>query len=144
MTLITQSAFHHYVYTQMIFTQHVASLCPVALEYHIYWDIKYLTHWFIVNFLQVNTHKTQAMIMGKSQHNYENVHWSDKHQHRASTLKIPGVTLDCNLSFKQHASNMLKKVYAKIAALPRIRQLVPTDTLITLCVRFIVNGVPLF
>ena len=69
--------------------------------------------------------------MGKSQHNYE-MSIGATNINVEPTLKILGVTLDCNLSFKQHASSTLKKVYAKIAALRRIRRLVPTDTLITL------------
>ena len=112
-------------------TQYVVSMCPIALEYHINQDIKNLTHWFTVNFLQVNAPKTQAMVMGKSQHNYE-MSIGATNINIEPTLKILGVTLDCNLSFKQHASSTLKKVYAKIAALRRIRRLVPTYTLITL------------
>ena len=48
------------------------------------------------------------------------------------TLKILGVTLDWDLSFKPHVAIMLKKAYAKIAALRRIKRLVPSDVMISL------------
>ena len=44
------------------------------------------------------------------------------------TLKILGVTLDRDLSFKPHVTVMLKKAYAKIAAL----RLDPSDVVISL------------
>ena len=41
-------------------------------------------------------------------------------------LKILGVCLDnIKLSFKEHTNVMLKRVYAKIAALRRLKRLVP-------------------
>ena len=47
-------------------------------------------------------------------------------------LKILGVSLDNKLSFKEHISVMLKGVYAKIAALRRLKRLVPANTLLAL------------
>ena len=43
----------------------------------------------------------------------------DKFMEIEPTLKILGVTLDWDLSFKPHVAVMLKKAYAKIAALRR-------------------------
>ena len=48
------------------------------------------------------------------------------------TLKILGVTLDRDLSFKPHVTIMLKKAYAMIAALRRIKSLVPSNTMFSL------------
>ena len=48
------------------------------------------------------------------------------------TLKILGVTLDRDLSFKLHVAIMLKITYAEIAALRRIKRLVPSDVMISL------------
>ena len=53
------------------------------------------------------------------------------------TLKILGVTLDRTLSFKPHITNMLKKAYAKVAALRRIKRLVPASTMIALHKTFV-------
>ena len=48
------------------------------------------------------------------------------------TLKILGVTLDTDLSFKPHVTIVLKKAYSMIAALRRIKRLVPSDVMILL------------
>ena len=53
-------------------------------------------------------------------------------------LKILGVCLDNKLSFKEHTNVMLKRVYAKIAALRRLKHLVPIDTLLLLYRSFII------
>ena len=74
---------------------------------------------------------SQAMILGKSQYPY-NLFIGDKSIEIEPTLKILGVTLDRDLSFKPHVAIMLKKAYAKIAALWRIECLVPSDDIISL------------
>ena len=75
---------------------------------------------FTVNYLQVNATKSHAMTLGKSQYPY-NLFIGDKSIEIEPTLKILGVTLDRDLSFKPHLAFMLKKAYAKIAALRRIK-----------------------
>ena len=57
------------------------------------------------------------MTLGKSQYPY-NLFIGDKSIEIEPTLKILRVTLDRDLSFKPHVAIMLKKAYAKIAALP--------------------------
>ena len=57
------------------------------------------------------------MTLGKSQYPY-NLFIGDKSIEIEPILKILGVTLDRDLSFKLHVAIMLKKAYAKIAALP--------------------------
>ena len=71
------------------------------------------------------------MTLGKSQYPY-NLYIGDKSIEIEPTLKILGITLDQDLSFKPHMAIMLKKVYAKIAALWRIKRLVPSDVMISL------------
>ena len=44
-----------------------------------------------------------------------------------SFLEILGVHIDDKLSFKAYVSVILKKVYAKIGALRRLKRLVPPD-----------------
>ena len=41
----------------------------------------------------------------------------------ANSLKIFGVPIDCKLTYYEHISNMLKKVYAKIGVLRRLKRL---------------------
>ena len=52
-------------------------------------------------------------------------------------LKILRVCLDNKLSFKEHKSAMLKKVYAKIAALRCLKHLVIANTLLALYRSFV-------
>ena len=70
------------------------------------------------------------MTLGKSQCPY-NLFIGDKSIEIEPTLKILGVTLDRDLSFKPHVAIMLKKAYTKIAALRRIKRLVPSDVMIS-------------
>ena len=71
------------------------------------------------------------MILGKSKHIY-NLSAGDQSIEREPALKILGITLDKNLTYKPHVDITLKKAYAKIAALCRIKHLVPSNKMITL------------
>ena len=108
-------------------TQYIAHKSPCTLESTLNQDIERLTLWFTANHLQVNATKTQAMTLGKSQYPY-NLFIGDRSIEIEPTLKILGVTLDRGLSFKPHVAIMLKKAYAKIAALRRIN----SDVMISL------------
>ena len=94
-------------------------------------DIERLTLWFTANDLQVTATKTKAMTLGKSQYQCK-LFIGDQSIEIEPTLKILGVTLDRDLSFKPHVAIMLKKVHAKIAALRRIKRLAPSDVMICL------------
>ena len=48
------------------------------------------------------------------------------------SLKILGVIIDNKLTFDEHISTTLKKVYAKIGALRRLKKLIPPDVAIQL------------
>lgn len=113
-------------------TEYASDLCPAVLEFlTLNQDMKNLTHWFSDNFLQVNTTKTQAMTMGRSTYTYD-LRACNKPIKIETTLKILGVTLDRNLTFKPHIKETLKKGFAKIAALCRIKHFVPTDVMLRL------------
>ena len=60
--------------------------------------------------------KTPAMKLGEYQYPY-NLYIGAKPIEIEPTLKVLGVTLDQDLSFKPHVAIILKKRYAKIAAL---------------------------
>ena len=53
------------------------------------------------------------------------------------SCKILGVTLDKDLSFKEHISDQLKKAYTKASALKRIKRFLPHDAMIKLYKAFI-------
>ena len=103
---------------------------PAHLDLH--WiKTERLTLCFTANYLQVHATKTQAMTIWKSQYPY-NFFIDTKSIEIEPTLKILGVTLHRYLSFKTLVTIMLKKAYAKTAALRRIKRLVPLDVTISL------------
>ena len=99
-------------------TQYIAHESPRSPESTLNQDVERLTLWFTENYLQINATKSQAMRLGKSQYSY-NIFFDDKSIEIKPTLKILGVTLDRDLSFKPYAAIMLKKAYAKIPTLRR-------------------------
>ena len=64
--------------------------------------------WFTVNYLQVNATKIQAMTLSSSRYTF-NFLVDDASIEIGPTLKILGVTLDRDLSFKPNVTIVLKK-----------------------------------
>ena len=83
-------------------------------------DLNILVTWFSQNYLIVNSIKTQGILLGS--HKVE----------LANSLKILGVTLDNKLTYCEYKSNMLKKVYAKIGVLRRLKRLMPHNVSLSL------------
>jgi len=83
-------------------------MSPVMFESTLNHDIIKLTQWFIVNHLQVNAAKTQAMTLRKSQFAYR-FSVQDQILDIEPTIKILGVTLDKDFNYKPHVDIMLKK-----------------------------------
>ena len=66
------------------------------------------------------------MILGKHSHKPA-LHIGDSVIEISGFLNILGVRIGDKLSFKDHLSTVLRKVYAKVGALRRLRKLVPAD-----------------
>ena len=117
-------------------TQYMADKNATVLQFSLNQDMERLSSWLDHNYLQANGDKTQAMVVGKNTHHYDlkfNGASIDIKEH----LKILGVHLDNKLSFQEHINEMLKKVFAKIAALRRLKRLVPSSTLLVLYRNFV-------
>ena len=94
-------------------------------------DLQKLSTWFSSNYLTVNYSKAQAMILGNF--NYQPVLTiCNSIIEIESFLEILGVHIDNILSLKVYVSAILKKVYAKIGALRRLKRLVPPDVALIL------------
>ena len=119
-------------------TQYTADYSPVVLQHLINQDMERLSCWFVSNYLQANEDKTQAMILGNSSYRYE-LEFAGTPIDIKDHLKILGICLDDNLSFKEHRNVMLKKVYAKIGALRRLKRLVPANTMLLLYRSFVLS-----
>ena len=112
-------------------TTYDSDQCSASLELSINTDVKVLDHWFRDNYLTVNAGKAQAMVMGKTDYNYD-LKVGDTSIQIAMALKILGVTLDKRLTYEHHIKEMLKKVYAKVAALRGIKRLIPVEVAVKL------------
>lgn len=119
-------------------TQYTSALSPVILQYSLNQDSDKLSNWLHKNFLQPNGDKTQAMILGKSNYKYH-LEFDGTPIDIKDQLKILGITLDNKLSFKEHTNDMLKKIYAKIGALRRLKRLVPANILLILYKSFVLS-----
>lgn len=84
-----------------------------------------LSQWLDGKYLTINATKTQVMLFGKSNYNYE-LTLSSSNVLTIDEIKLLGVTIDKKLSFSSHIKSVLSKVHAKIAALRRIRNFTAT------------------
>ena len=90
-------------------------------------DLSLLVKWLNCKYLKVNSTKTQAMVLGFSNYNFDpsldnsNIEIKDE-------LKLLGVTIDSKLSYTTHIKNILGKIHAKAGALRRIRNFIDSKT----------------
>ena len=86
-------------------TGNAASNSPATLEFYINSDLVRLAQWLEDNYLTINATQTQAMIVGKSNYNYELTVMSNNIL-AIDELKLPGVTIDNKLTpLAPHISN---------------------------------------
>ena len=78
------------------------------------------------------------MILGNSSYRYD-LEFARTPADIKDHLKILGICLDNNLSFKEHINVMLKNVYAKIGALRRLKRLVPANAMLLLYRSFVLS-----
>ena len=97
-------------------------------------DLQTLSSWFESNHLTVNSTKTQALSVGPCDFS---LFLNNARIEFLQSIKILGVTLDKDLSYKEHISDQLKKAYAKASALRTVRRFRPRDAMIKLYKAFI-------
>ncbi|KAL9985372.1 hypothetical protein ACROYT_G007767 [Oculina patagonica] len=112
-------------------TTYASDTNTAALELSLNQDLQKLSSWFSSNHLSINHNKTQTMLLGKSS-DQPVFHLGGSPIDIKDSLKILGVLIDNKLSFKEHISAVLTKVYAKIGALRRLKRLVPADVALLL------------
>ena len=91
-------------------------------------DPQTLSSWLESSHLTVNSTKTLALSVGPCDYDYS-LFFNDARIEFLKSIKILGVNLDKDLSYKEHISDQLKKVYAKASALRRIRRFLPHDAM---------------
>ena len=78
----------------------------------------------------MNSTKTQALSVGPCDSDYS-LFLHDVRIEFLKSIKILGVNLDKDLSYKEHISDQLKKVCAKASVLRRIRRFLPHDAMMS-------------
>ena len=86
---------------------------PVSLDRRISREVSSANAWYEINGMIANPSKHQGMILGKTDHLF-------------------GVTIDKDLTFKQHVSSMCKKVSNQFSVMTRFGKLMSTETMLRL------------
>ena len=120
MDLTTSYLFHTVAcYTEMYAddtTIYVIDKNVESIEAKLSIDLKHLESWFNMNHLIVNTSKTNAMLICSSQKRQKlsktiiNVNLFGKSISNVDSIKMLGLTIDQNLSWKNHILNLAKTV----------------------------------
>ena len=98
-------------------------------------DTDTLIKWFSDNYLQLNADKCHLLISKHNKDIFINV--EEEVIECSSSVKLLGVTIDNNLKFNEHVSNLCKKASQKLHALARISNYMCQDKLRILMKAFI-------
>ena len=109
-------------------TAYLSDVSSTILECYFNKDPQTLSSWLESNHLTVNSTKTQALSFGPCDYDYS-LFLHDARIEFLKSVKILGVNLDKDLSYKEHISDQLKKVYEKASALRRIRRFLPHEAM---------------
>ena len=82
-------------------------------------DLKIVLKWFGKNHIMTNPGKFQCMLLGK--HKPLKIEIEGFQLESAKSVNLLGITIDHNLTFDTHASNICKTASANVKSLSRIR-----------------------
>ena len=108
---------------------YTADTDPVSLERRISREVSSANAWYEINGMIANPSKHQGMILGKTDHQF-NFSVND-------SVELFGVTIDKDLTFKQHVSSICKKVNNQFSVMTRFGKLMSTETMLRLHRAFI-------
>ena len=90
-----------------------------------------ISKWYKDNFLKGNYDKYNLMLLGRKNKNEDspsiNVKIDEQVIKSSPDLKLLGVTLDDELSFSAHISDICKKASKKVGVLVRLRNMIPRE-----------------
>ena len=90
-----------------------------------------VSKWYKDNFLKGNYDKYNLMLLGRKNKNEDspsiNVKIDEQVIKSSPDLKLLGVTLDDELSFGTHISDICKKASKKVGVLVRLRNMIPRE-----------------
>ena len=102
---------------------------PAALDRRIMYNVGIANEWYRNNGMLVNPSKHQAMIMGKTDYVFS---FPVK-----NSIDLFGMTVDNELCFDEHISNVCKKINSQLNVMIRFRKLFPAGTLLRLYKAFV-------
>ena len=108
---------------------YTADTDPVSLERRISREVSSANAWYEINGMIANPSKHQGMILGKTDHQF-NFSVND-------SVELFGVTIDKDLTFKQHVSSISKKVNNQFSIMTMFGKLMSTETMLRLYKAFI-------
>ena len=108
---------------------YTANTDPVSLERCISREVSSANAWYEINGMIANPSKNQGMILGKTDHQF-NFSVND-------SVELFGVTIDKDLTFKQHVSSVYKKVNNQFSVMTMFGKLMSTETMLRLYKAFI-------
>ena len=101
----------------------------------LYKDTMVLTKWFKSNYLQLNSDKCKLLI---NKHDKDlSIIINEEVIECSKSVKLLGITIDNRLNFREHISNLFKKVSIKLHALARVSNFMNQDKLRILMKSFI-------
>ena len=106
-----------------------SSLDPLAMEECICQEVNVANQWYKNNGMVVNEKKHQALILGKTEHNFSFP--------VNNSIDIFGMTIDNRLPFDNHVSVICKKINNQFNVMLRFRKLINKETLLKLYTAFI-------
>ena len=108
---------------------YTADTDPVSLERRISREVSSANAWYEINGMIDNPSKHQGMILRKTDHQFNfSVNES---------VELFGVTIDKDLTFKQHVSALCNKVNNQFSVMTRFGELMSTETMLRLYKTFI-------
>ena len=87
-------------------TAYLSDVSPTILEFSFNKDLQTLSSWFESNHLTVNSTQTQALSVGPCDYHHP-LFLNNARIGSLQSIKILGVNLDKDLSYKEHISDQL-------------------------------------
>ena len=82
-------------------------------------DLVGVIEWFKINSLKANPGKFQFMVLGSKDERFFNIHTNNVQIKNSNEVKLLGITIDKNLTFKKHISELFRRESYKLPALSR-------------------------
>ena len=127
MTLCTSHAVPAEINTYADDTQFFTSgQDPITIQHSMQAELQSASEWFQSNGMGLNVDKCLSMWVGSNSEDLP-LQLCSKNLQLCSSIKLLGVTIDNALNFREHVSELVRKVSNQLQLLKRHKRLIPTD-----------------